>query len=201
MSWLWLSLSLISKIPFIRLPLSPPVPLPHCLSYIFPHLLIILHYLPLFYSLKFFFSPTIIHLSNLDRGQRKEVVEERRVSESERASAPAGVNICFRNLNNRPPVICISDNGQPYGSVDPRCAEVLFFSLSILPCLSFIDFPLTSLISFHQVLTPPIFCITFITYLGTFCSFFFHKYPFSLSVIHKTLDMTHHTELWPKLPW
>lgn len=50
------------------------------------------------------------------------------MSESERASAPAGVNICFKNLNNRPPVICISDNGQPYGSVDPRCAEVLFVS-------------------------------------------------------------------------
>lgn len=72
------------------------------------------------------------------------------MSESERASAPAGVNICFRNLNNRPPVICISDNGQPYGSVDPRCAEVLF--LSSHPCLSLVGFLLTSLISFNSVL-------------------------------------------------
>lgn len=43
-----------------------------------------------------------------------------------RAPAPAGVNICFRNLNNRPAVICISDNGQPYGAVDPCCAKVFF---------------------------------------------------------------------------
>lgn len=54
--------------------------------------------------------------------RRKEALEERRVSESERAPAPAGVNICFGNLNNRTPVICISDNGRPYGSVDPHCA-------------------------------------------------------------------------------
>lgn len=76
----------------------------------------------------FFSSSTIIHLFNLDRWQRKEVVEERRVSESKRAPAPAGVNICFRNLNNGPPVICISDNGRPYGSVDPHWAEVLLLS-------------------------------------------------------------------------
>lgn len=137
------------------------VSLPHHLFFspsfchIFSRLLIILYYLPSFYSVKFFFflslclSPSIIHLSNLDRGQRKEVVEERRVSESERASAPAGVNICFRNLNNRPAVICISDNGQPYGSVDPRCAEVL----SPHPSLFFISrrpFKFSRFFSFNQ---------------------------------------------------
>lgn len=52
--------------------------------------------------------------------------------ESERAPAPAGVNICFGNLNNRPAVICISDNGWPYGSVDPHSAEVLLLP----PCPS-----------------------------------------------------------------
>lgn len=52
--------------------------------------------------------------------------------QSQRAPAPAGVNICFRNLNNRPTVICISDNGPPYGSVDPRCAEALSLSPSLL---------------------------------------------------------------------
>lgn len=118
------------------------------------------------------------------------------MSESGRASAPAGVNICFRNLNNRPPVICISDNGQPYGSVDPRCAEVLFFSLYL--SLSFI-YQLPSYFSHFFSSSPSIFSFPLITYLGTFCSFY--KHPFSPSVIHKTLDMTHHTELWPKLPW
>lgn len=118
----------------------------------------------------FFFSPTLIHLSNLGRRQRKEVVEERRVSESERAPAPAGVNICFRNLNNRPPVICISDNGQPYGSVDPHCAEVL-----ALAPLTHSNFSLLSLSSFFHFILFFLFFLSFfflvITFPGTFCSF------------------------------
>jgi len=82
------------------------------------------------------------------------------VCQSQRVSAPAGVNICFRNLNNRPAVICISDNGPPYGSVDPCCAETL--SVPILPCFSFISLPL----KFSQVFSssdslPHIFSSTY----------------------------------------
>lgn len=154
MSWLWLSLLLIPRIPFISLPPSPPVFLPLLLSYFLSSLdnsvlSTFILFCEVFFFLSLCLSPSIIHLSNLDRGQRKEVVEERRVSESERASAPAGVNICFRNLNNRPAVICISDNGQPYGSVDPRCAEVL----SPHPSLFFISrrpFKFSRFFSFNQ---------------------------------------------------
>lgn len=170
------------------------VSLPHHLFFspsfchIFSRLLIILYHLPSFYSVKFFFflslclSPSIIHLSNLDRGQRKEVVEERRVSESERASAPAGVNICFRNLNNRPAVICISDNGQPYGSVDPRCAEVL----SPHPSLFFISrrpFKFSRFFSFNQSFSYilPSTCHLKCGHILLFFFFFLNKHPFSRS--------------------
>lgn len=44
----------------------------------------------------------------------------------------------------------------------------------------------------------------FVFHLSPICAHFaiFYKHPFSVSVIHKSLNMTrHHTELWPKLPW
>lgn len=135
----------------------------------------------------------------MDREQRKEVVEERRVSESEGASAPAGVNICFRNLNNRPPVICISDNGQPYGFVDPRCAEVLL--LSPYPSLSFICQHPSNFFHLFFLLSPSFYCTLSLTYYLFGHILFFYKHPSSLSVLHESLDMTHPTELWPKLPW
>lgn len=125
-------LSLICKIPFISLT-RLFIPPPPCSALIFPFMERDTFKILTFQVVYHLF--TMVHLRESEGGlwresltaegwrrRRKEALEERRVSESERAPAPAGVNICFGNLNNRTPVICISDNGRPYGSVDPHCA-------------------------------------------------------------------------------
>lgn len=109
--------------------------------------------------------------------------------QSQRASAPAGVNICFRNLNNRPTVICISDNGPPYGSVDPRCAKAL--SLCPHPFLFFIyRIPCKS---FHQ--DPSVFCIFFPLFHFSICYILYIIYIFVLFL--QTSFCPSSTKPWP----
>lgn len=69
-----------------------------------------------------------------------------------------------------------------------------FFFSPLIP--QFVYFPLTFWHS--KSVSSTLFFVIYYLFVHIL---FFYKHALSLSVLYKRLDTTHHTEVWPKLPW